>query len=183
MVKSFLSLAFLTMLVLACNSKQESTEQYYPIGYFLKQELAMIDSFDLPITKYHSDENGADSGIIKTDEFKTIVDEILLNSLSEADALDEYEESTIRDLQLAYITISYTSKNNNLNKVDVYIDPASEKVKSIYAVKTEEKDDVPVTKKIFWTSGSQLLIVSIFNKNEGVSTITERYNWSVTSPK
>ena len=51
--------------------------------------------------------------------------------------LDDYKETTINDLSLNFITLSYSAPEKNISKIELHIDPQSEKVKSLYAEKTE----------------------------------------------
>ena len=173
----------LSLILLSCNNNKESKQQFYPIRLFLEQELALIDSFHLPIKRYHIDKNETDSSNIKTTEFRGIVNELLLNSLSSTDALNNYEETTINDLNLDFITLSYTTTEKNITKIELHIDPRSEKVKSIYAEKTDTKKDSLFIRKILWTSGSQLIVNSITKANGTITTHSERYNWSLNIPK
>jgi hypothetical protein len=106
-----------------------------------------------------------------------------LNNLSTTNALDDYKESTINDLSLDFITLSYSAPEKNISKIELHIDPQSEKVKSLYAEKTENKNDSLITRKILLTSSSQLLINTIINSNNTVEKRTERYNWSLNHPK
>jgi len=173
----------LSSLFLSCNKKQESKQQFYPISYFIEQEIAVIDSFRLPIKRYYQDVNQSDSSIISITELRSIVNELLLNSLSSDGALNNYEETTINDMNLDFITLSYTTTEKNISKIELHIDPINEKVKSLYAEKTDSQQDSVITKKILWTAGRQLLINTISNVNNRISTITERYNWSLNYSK
>lgn len=173
----------LSSIFLSCKNKQESKQQFYPIRYFIEQELTVIDTFSLPIKRYYHDANRSDSSIIQPTELRDIVNELLLNSLSSVDALNNYEETTINDMNLDFITLSYTTTEKNITKIELHIDPKNEKIKSLYAEKTDSKKDSIVTKKILWTAGSQLLVNTIFNTQNRISTITERYNWSLNHSK
>ena len=99
----------LSSLFLSCNNKQEFKQQFYPISYFIEQEIAVIDSFHLPIKRYYQVVNQSDSSIISITELRSIVNELLLNSLSSDGALNNYEETTINDMNLDFITLSYTT--------------------------------------------------------------------------
>ena len=173
----------LSSLFLSCNNKQESKQQFYPISYFIEQEIAVIDSFRLPIKRYYQDVNQSDSSIISTTELRSIVNELLLNSLSSDGALNNYEETTINDMNLDFITLSYTTTEKNISKIELHIDPINEKVKSLYAEKTDSQQDSVITKKILWTAGRQLLINTISNVNNRILTTTERYSWSLNYSK
>jgi hypothetical protein len=173
----------LSSLFLSCNNKQESKQQFYPISYFIEQEIAVIDSFHLPIKRYYQVVNQSDSSIISITELRSIVNELLLNSLLSDGALNNYEETTINDMNLDFITLSYTTTEKNISKIELHIDPINEKVKSLYAEKTDSQQDSVITKKILWTAGRQLLINTISNVNNRISTTTERYNWSLNYSK
>jgi len=173
----------LSSIFLSCNNKQQSKQQFYPISYFIKHEIAVIDSFRLPIKRYYHDINKSDSSIISTTELRSIVNELLLNSLSSEGALNNYEETAINDMNLNFVTLSYTTTEKNISKIELHIDPINEKVKSLYAEKTDSQQDSVITKKILWTSGSQLLINTISNVNNHLLTTTERYNWSLNYSK
>jgi hypothetical protein len=168
-----------TSLFLSCKSTLKSKQQYYPIGLFIEQELALIDSFHLPIKRYDINNLDSFSSTMKTTAFRELLNELLLNDLSAPDALDNYQETTINDLKLDFITLSYVTTEKNISKIELHIDPLNEKVKRLYAEKTENKNDSIITKKILLTSGSQLLVNTIININNKIEKRTERYNWSL----
>ena len=179
MLRFVFSILMLSSLFLSCNNKQESKQQFYPISYFIEQEIAVIDSFHLPIKRYYQVVNQSDSSIISITELRSIVNELLLNSLSSDGDLNNYQETTINDMNLDFITLSYTTTEKNISKIELHIDPINEKVKSLYAEKTDSQQDSVITKKILWTAGRQLLINTISNVNNRILTTTERYNWSL----
>jgi hypothetical protein len=111
------------------------------------------------------------------------VNELLLNNLSTTVALNDYKESTINDLSLNFITLSYSSPEKNISKIELHIDPQSEKVKSLYSKKTDTKNNSLITRKILLTSGSQLLLNTINSTNNNVEKRTECYNSSLNLPK
>jgi hypothetical protein len=170
-------------IFISCKNDRESKPQYYPIRFFIEKELAIIDSFHIPITRYEVNSTGSNSSIMNITAFRGVVNELLLNNLSTTDALDDYKETTINDLSLNFITLSYTDPEKNITKIDLHIDPQTEKVKSLYAEKTDKKNDSLITRKILLTSGSQLLINTIISTNNNVEKRTERYNWSLNHPK
>jgi hypothetical protein len=179
MIKSIFTLIVVMSLFLSCKSNLKSKEQYYPIGLFIEQELALIDSFHLTIKRYDLYNMDSVSSIMKKTSFRELVNELLLNNLSAPNALDKYKETTINDLKLDFITLSYVNTEKDINKIELHIDPLSEKVKSLYAEKIEKKNDSIITKKILLTSGSQLLVNTIININNKVEKRTERYNFSL----
>ena len=183
MARSAVILLTISVFLLSCKSKQETTTQYYPIGLFLENELKLIDSLKPSITHYYSDNKQTKKGRILFTSFKKIVNELILDNLSKANALNEYEEKTIHDLQLDFLNISYISQENEINTIDVHIDPKNDKVRSVYINKNEFKGDIEITSKILWTSEKQLLINTIYRNKEGVSYKTDRYNWSIMNPK
>jgi len=170
-------------IFISCKSDRESKPQYYPIKFFIEKELAFIDSFHLPIIRHEVNSTGSSSSTMNINAFRGVVNELLLNNLSTTNALDDYKESTINDLSLDFITLSYSAPEKNISKIELHIDPQSEKVKSLYAEKTENKNDSLITRKILLTSSSQLLINTIINSNNTVEKRTERYNWSLNHPK
>lgn len=171
------------LLFLSCKSNLTSKQQYYPITLFIEQELALIDSFQLPIKRYDFNKSDSVTSIIKTTAFRDIVNEILLKDLSSPDVLDNYKETTINDLKLNFITLSYITTSRNINKIELHIDPLSEKVKSLYVERTDKKNNALITKKILLIPGSQLLVNTITNINNKIEERTERYNWSLNYQK
>ena len=183
MARLVLNLFIITLSFISCKSKQETKLQYYPVGLFLENELKLIDSLKPNITHYYGDKNQTQTDFISFTNFKKIVGELLLDKLSKPDALNNYEENIIHDLQLDFVNLNYISVENDINSIDVHIDPVNDKVRSVYVNKEESKGDHKTTSKILWTSEKQLLINTIYKNKEGVSYKTDRYNWSAINNK
>jgi hypothetical protein len=62
----------------------------------------------------------------------------------------------------------------------VYIDPATEKVKSIYIEKRFSEANSTVVQKIVWSAGRQLQLTSIVSiTGQAERVIQERYHWGM----
>ena len=183
MIRSLFIVIVLGSIFISCKSDRESKPQYYPIRFFIEKELAIIDSFHIPIIRNEVNSTGSSSSIKNITAFRGVVNELLLNNLSTTVALNDYKESTINDLSLNFITLSYSSPEKNISKIELHIDPQSEKVKSLYSKKTDTKNNSLITRKILLTSGSQLLLNTINSTNNNVEKRTECYNSSLNLPK
>jgi hypothetical protein len=65
-----------------------------------------------------------------------------------------------------------------VRKIEVMIHPETEKVKSIYVEKLEKSGDTAYNRKMVWTSGKSLQLITITNlPGQAESIKTEKYNW------
>ena len=147
---------------------------------FVQEELRSIDSLPIAVIGIREEKNKTDTTVISKDAFRKIADGLIGNNLKSADAMNEYTETVLEDLELKDITISYTADNKSiaLTKIEIHVDPKTELVKSLYAERTDEINAIQIVRKILWTRGKQLLVSSThYSKSVPATNTTDRFNW------
>ncbi len=180
MTKSLLILLLLSTLQFSCQEKNGIKKQYYPVFAFIQEELRSIDSLPIAVIGIHEEENKTDTTVISKEAFRKIADGLIGNDLKSIEAMNEYTETVLEDLELKDITISYTADNNSiaLSKIEIHVDPRTELVKSLYAERTDEINAIQIVRKILWTRGKQLLVSSShYSKSLPAKNTTDRFNW------
>jgi hypothetical protein len=184
MLKTTLVFLFSSIIIISCKNKEQDKKQYYPVYAFLEQELKLIDSMPLAVFKVHEENNKADTTLIEKKEFRKIVEGLMLNELSSASALNDYEEMVLEDASIGDITISYTTdvENKSIQKIDIHINPTSSKIKSLYAERIEEIDGTKIIRKILWMAEKSIMVASTYNiKGTKSKDVTDRFIWNETN--
>jgi hypothetical protein len=86
------------------------------------------------------------------------------------------------DATLNLVTMSYrpADASATVQKTDVYIDPATEKVKSIYIEKQLSEANSSIVQKIVWSAGRQLQVTTLVSTTgHPDKVIQERYHWGL----
>src|SRR5579864_7919117 len=176
-MKRFIILLSVVMSVCSCHSKQsESTEttttkpdtakkNYLPVAYYLRAEIAGVDSFPLRIMKYRVNNGKTDSGIITTAIFDQLAKEFLLPELDSARFENKFDENSFIDRSTNLVSFTYSTKDtgNGLKRVDVLLSPGSgyEKLNSIYMESLSVDKDTTLISKMSWKAGRNFSILHI----------------------
>ena len=183
MMKKFLiGLYLVPILFISCNQENTEKQQYFPVYAFLTQQLNQLDSIPIAILKFRKENNITDTSIVDKKEFRKIVNGLLLSTLNDAEAMNDYHEEVIEDVQLNDIAITYTieKESNPIKKIELHISPTTTLLKSLYVERFEKINAVQITRKILWTTGKQMLVASTFySKDTQPKNITERFNWEL----
>ena len=177
------------MSVCACHSKQsESTEtatakpdtakkNYLPVAYYLRAEIAEVDSFPRRIMKYRVNNGKTDSGIITTAIFDQLAKEFLLPELDSARFENKFEENSFIDRSTNLVSFTYSTKDtgNGLKRVDVLLSPGSgyDKLNSIYMESISTNKDSSLISKLSWKAGRNFSILHIRQPNKGPETTNQ----------
>jgi hypothetical protein len=176
-------------LISACHSApSESTEKkvtktdtakknYLPVAYYLKAEIAGVDSFPLRIMKYHVSHGQTDSGIITTAVFDQLAKEFLIPELDSARFESKFEENSFVDRSTSLVSFTYSTKDtgNGLKRVDVLLSPGSgyDKLNSIYMESISKDKDSTLISKMTWKAGRNFNILHIRQPNKGPETTNQ----------
>jgi hypothetical protein len=157
-------------------------QDFYPVLSFIRQELALLDSLPVAITRYRVQEGDTDTSILDKTEFRRIAESVGEPDISRDPLRKGYTETVYMDATINLLTMSYRTKEASatVQKTDVYIDPATEKVKSIYIEKKLSETNSTVLQKIIWSAGRQLQITSVINvEGQPERVIQERFHWGL----
>ena len=65
-------------------------------------------------------------------------------------------------------------------KIDVFINPETDKVKNIYVEKIARDGDSTITQKMIWTTGKHFSVSTIISlKDQAEQTLQEKYVWDM----
>jgi len=185
-MKKFLIPLSVIFLTYACHSKQpESTaidtkpvdtakKNYLPVAYYLRAEIAAVDSFPLKLMRYHIVESKTDSGIITTPVFDRIAKEFLLDELDSSHFEKQFEENSFIDRSTNLVSFTYSTKDSGygLKRVDVLLSPGAgvDKLSSIYMESIAGNKDSTVITKMSWKAGRNFRILHIQKPKKGQET-------------
>ena len=187
MKRSILRLLSL-MILISCNSsdpvkKNEDLDKtFFPIAGTILTELKNIDSLPIAIIKYTVSGNLKDTTIMKKEEMKAVADQLIKPDISQPDYKKYYKETVFMDNTTNTITMSYDTEDEKpeVRKIEVVIDANNQRVKTIYVEKLAQHDDSSMLKKMIWTTGKNLQVISIMNKkSEPESVKMEKYEWGI----
>jgi hypothetical protein len=178
--------SFLTLQ--SCNSsdstkKNEDLDKtFFPIAGTILTELKNIDSLPIAIIKYTVTGESKDTTILKKEDMKAVAEQLTKPDISLPEYKKYYKETVFMDNTTNTITMSYDTEDEKpeVRKIEVIIDANNQRVKSIYVEKLAQHDDSSLLKKMIWTTGKNLQVISIVNKkSEPESVKMEKYEWGI----
>jgi hypothetical protein len=188
MKRFFILLSFI-LSICACHSNQSETtdtavtktdtakKNYLPVAYYLRAEIAAVDSFPLRIMKYQVNNGKTDSGIITTAIFDQLAKEFLVPDLDSARFEYKFEENSFVDRSTDLVSFTYSTKDtgNGLKRVDVLLSPGSgyDKLNSIYMESISRDKDSSLISKMSWKAGRNFSILHIRQANKGPETTNQ----------
>lgn len=163
-------------------STTEGQKEFYPVMSFIREELALLDSLPVAVSLYRDSEGKADTSILEKLSFRRIAEAVGEPDISRDPLRKGYRETVYMDATMNLVTMSYrpTDESATVRKTDVYIDPATEKVKSIYIEKRLSEGNSTIVQKIVWSAGRQLQMTTLINTTgQPERVIQERYHWGL----
>ena len=92
-----------------------------------------------------------------------------------------YKEDVFRDLSTKSITLSYSTKNKELEiqSIDVLLDEVTNKVKFIFIRTNQNEGDSSIIKQMSWNKGKNFLISTTTIKSDGTKSTSQEYvSWN-----
>jgi hypothetical protein len=188
-MKRFFIPFLIIFLICACHSTTSETTEtqvtktdtakknYLPVAYYLKAEIAGVDSFPLRIMKYQVSHGKTDSGIITTGVFDQLAKEFLMPELDSARFENNFEENSFVDRSTSLVSFTYSTKDtgNGLKRVDVLLSPGSgyDKLNSIYMESIAKDKDSTLISKMSWKAGRNFNILHIRQPKKGPETTNQ----------
>ena len=188
-MKRFFIPLSVTILICACHSTPSeipsttvtktdtAKKNYLPVAYYLKAEIAEVDSFPFRIMKYQASQGKTDSGIITTAVFDQMAKEFLNPELDSARFENKFEENSFVDRSTNLVSFTYSTKDtgNGLKRVDVLLSPGSgyDKLSSIYMESISKDKDSTLISKMSWKAGRNFSILHIRQPNKGPETTNQ----------
>jgi hypothetical protein len=162
-------------------SKQENNE-FYPVQAYITQELKELDSLPVAVFRYGVSGKAMDTQLVDKKIFRAMAEKLASPDIALEPLKKSYQESVYMDNTLNLVTLSYRTKDPNLEiqKLDVYVTPETDKVKNIYLEKRVAAGDSTVLSKIIWTTGKQLQVTRMISRAGGEDqVIQEKYSWAM----
>ena len=180
-------LHFFIISLLACGSDEpkkfeQEDKNFYPISSFIKAELQLVDSLPLAVFKYTTKDEKSDTTLIAKPDFRKIAESFIIPDITQEPLKKLYTESVFMDATLNLVTFSYTTEDNRaeIRKIDVFINPDTDKVKNIYVEKINRVGDSTITQKMIWTTGKHFSVSTIRSlKDQPEQTLQEKYVWDM----
>lgn len=171
------------LLFFACHNSPDPTDagpsnkadtvkkNYFPVGDFLKSEIAYVDSFPQKLMEYHAQDGKTDSGIITTQTFDRLAAAFLLKDLDSSRFEKRFDETSFLDQGSNLLTFTYSTKDSSygLRRVDVLAVPGqtADKVRSVYLEVSSGNADSLVLNKMYWKARKSFSILQIYQPNHG----------------
>jgi len=143
----------------------DSSHTFFPVADFIGGQVKMVDSLQLPISKYIT-VNRKTTPLPATDaEFRALAAAFRQPDINDPALRKFYKESSYADQSIPSIVFSYTTTDPmpEIRKIDVIIspDPAkNDKVKTIYMEKQRESGDTIIRQKLYWKVNHNFMIVT-----------------------
>ncbi|MCU0380022.1 MAG: hypothetical protein MUE58_02425 [Chitinophagaceae bacterium] len=171
----------------SCGNKEskayvQENKEFYPVAAHIHTELAVIDSLPVAVFLYRSESGVTDTTIIEKSAFRTLAENIAQPDITREPLKKDYRETVFMDATLNLVTMSYVpvDESAEIRRIDVYIHPETEQVKTVYVEKRVISGDSTTVRKIIWSTGRQLQVTTLISK-EGKEdkAIQEVYNWGM----
>ena len=191
-MKIFFSLITLIAVLLSCTNTPNSEvikkekevpekQSFFPVTSYIKGELYNFKKDGINPLKYTTIKNHTDSVWLKIEDIDEAVKEFLYPEIDSVNLISFFTEKSFLDQSIGAYTFTYDANGllpdtMPLKHWDVYIDPASGKVKRIYLVK-----DISKTKilQLTWVGGKWCKITTIITDQNGTSSVEkeEKITW------
>jgi len=198
-----ITFAAIQLFFLACQQNDQTAEAeedkaFFPIAGNIQAELKEIDSLPIAVMKYTSVENMADrseasiiaapaapkidTSIAPKDELKAMAGWMINPDISAPEWKGAFREDVFYDKTVNVLTMSYTTNSEKppVRKIEVRVNPESDKVRSIYVERQDNNNDTLITRKMVWVTGQSLQVITSWNLPGKPETIrTEKYSWGM----
>ena len=188
-MKKIIRYTIITSIVFAffsCNNKEKKgkenefiadTSNYYPINFFLEEDILDIKHHNYKIYKTFSiGKSLADSIAIDTTEFNSLANDFLQKDITKASVRRFYKESVFRSLATNTITFNYTSINPDLDvrSIDANVTEDDNKLKRVDMRVISSKNDSTYTQNYCWLPGTKFYITKYAEGKDkkGIATTT-----------
>lgn len=185
-VKSLLPACLIIMLASCSGNKEKKFEQqdksFYPIGSFIRTELNMVDSLPIAVFKYTTRDQKADTQLITKPDFRKVAESFLTPDITVDPLKKKYKETVFMDATINTVTFSYVTDDASaeIRKIDVFINPETDKVKNIYVEKMIRGGDSSITQKMIWIAGKHFQVSTLVtHKDKAEESLQEKYSWDM----
>jgi hypothetical protein len=158
------------------------TTAHLPVAAFIRNEIAMVETYAGGLLKKLTRGNKRDSAYIQLDEFKKRAEQFLPKDLDSAFFQENFEQTSFVDETTEMINFIYTPKDSVgvLQKVVVYVQPgtSAHNVDRIYMETAFNQGDTFVEKKLTWKMRKYFYVLTIEQPKNGQPITTyEKLIW------
>lgn len=148
------------------------TTSYFPVTSFLKGQMIGVDSVAFTPILYTTVNGKTDTTWLKREETKTFLQPFFSFNIDSTNLLSLFTETKFNDRTLNAITLTYDATGKlpdtvQLRNWTVYIDPESQKVRSLYIVKEYKENNQSYIQQLTWTTDRSAKITTILNQPDG----------------
>lgn len=171
------SISVVLCALIRCNSSSRNTSSekpsagagdsvsVFPVSSFIKGQLHLVDSFQLPTLKYTTVGNRTDSTLISLGEFRALAQEFLEPDINDPEIARSFKETSFADQTINAVTFTYKTDDNKMDirRVDVIVSTSAvmnDKVRSIYMEKQKISGDTVISKKLYWRADRNYQIIT-----------------------
>jgi len=195
MKRIYIFLPALFLLAAACKQKSkqpegavQSTEDslatgsFLPVADFIRNDIALVDSFSGGIVRKMTINGRKDSTFIQLPAFHQLANQFLLPELDSASFHDHFKESSLMDETSQLLNFIYSQKQPDLplRMVTVYVKPSlqKDKVDRVYMERDFMSGDTAVQQKFSWKMQEYFYIITMRQpKNGPAVTSLEKVIW------
>lgn len=156
------------------------TEDFFPIGSYIKSQLRNLDTLPLAVIKYTTTAGITDTAVIEKNEFRTLAEGFITPDISSPELHNRYTETSFIDATLGTMTLTYKAGDQDLavRRADVLLNREKGDVQSVYIEKEIENSDSTRIDKILWTTDRNCQVSELhYYKNRQERVVVTRYVW------
>ena len=195
-MKKCLFIASLILLASACSTnapmgsqdapaKDNKVDSFFPVTSFIKGQLRQIDSLTInPLHTVRINQQ-TDSFWIKPSALSPLLADFTQPEIKETNLTTLFKGSSFNDQTLNSVTFTYDPISALPNSIslrhwDLYIDPESGKVRKVYLVKQNKKQDGTYIQQLTWKTDQWAMITTLLEKTDGSTSLLkeEKFVWN-----
>ena len=164
-----LYISFLVIFV-ACKSKEDDKERFFPVISFLNSQVAHVDTSVYAIQKIITGDSVSDTSFVPREEFRQLAKDFLdAPDLTQKKYKEKYTESEYYDDMLKKVIITYTpvEKDEELQRQEIHITPGNgeeDKISTIILNRYQATKDSTIQRRLLWQVGERFQVVTTIQK-------------------
>ena len=179
-------LGFALLLLQSCHNSSEKkvdtppppvetreSPAFFPVTDYIKGQIREITEKQVNPIKYVTIKGHTDSSWLKMEELPAAFDDFLHPEIDSMNLISLFKETKFMDQTINAVTFTYDPiatlpDSMHLEHWDLYIDPATGKIKRVYMVKTAGEGRI---RQLTWQGDRWCKIVDIVSKADGTSAV------------
>lgn len=175
--------AVISLIFYDCQSSSQDnspTQDFFPIGSFIKSQLRNLDTLPLAVIKYTTIRGITDTMVVEKIAFRKLAEEFMAPDIASPELHNSYTETSFIDATLGTMTLTYKARDRDLiiRRADVLLNREKGDVQSVYIEKAIENNDSTRIDKILWTTDRNCQVSElVYYKNGPEHVVVTRYVW------